>query len=165
MSPIAIVRKLLKGKLGNFFLLAQRFYWAQTKRSLNRQFWPKSPKVGQKTGQSVKNWPNKTPFAFNLLWESTNSVIGAAVGIHQFLHPTCCGNPLFGNLSIQPTVGIQQFYHRSYCGNPCVYIIQSDRCISIIITTISGHLLIKPFPLESHVVAICLRVQFTNFGH
>ena len=28
----------LKGKLGNFFLLAQSFYWAQTKRSLNRQF-------------------------------------------------------------------------------------------------------------------------------
>ena len=72
----------LKGKLGNFFLLAQRFYWAQTKRSLNRQFWPKSPKVGQKKGQSVKNWPNKTPFASDLLWESTNSVIGAAVGIH-----------------------------------------------------------------------------------
>ena len=155
----------LKGKLGNFFLLAQSFYWAQTKRSLNRQFWPKSPKVGQKTGQSVKNWPNKTPFASDLLWESTNSVIGAAVGIHQFLHPTYCGNPLFGNFSIRPTVGIHQFLHRSCCGNPCVYIIQSDGCISIIITTISGHLLIKPFPFESHVVSICLRVQFLNFGH
>ena len=50
--------------------------------------------------------------ASDLLWESTKSVIGAAVGIHQFLH-------------------------RSYCGNPCVYIIQSDGCISIIITTIA----------------------------
>ena len=108
----------LKGKLGDFFLLAQSFYLAQTKRSLNWQFSPKSPKVGQKTGRSVKNWPNKTPFAFNLLWESTNSVIGAAVGIHQFLHPTCCGNPLFGNFSIRPTVGIHQFLHRSCCGNP-----------------------------------------------
>ena len=39
----------------NFSLLAQSFYWPQTKRSLNRQFSPKSPKVGQKSGQSVKN--------------------------------------------------------------------------------------------------------------
>ena len=116
----------LKGKLDDFFLLSQSFCWAQTKRSLNWQFSPKSPKVGQKTGRSVKNWPNKTPFAFNLLWESTNSVIGAAVGIHQFLHPTCCGNPLFGNFSIRPTVGIHQFLHRSCCGNPYVYIIQSN---------------------------------------
>ena len=96
----------LKGEVRRFFLLAQSFYWPQTKRSCNRQFLPKSPKVGQKSGQSVKNWPNKTPFASDLLWESTNSVIGAAVGIHQFLHPTYCGNPLW------------QFQHPTYCGNP-----------------------------------------------
>ena len=64
--------------------------------------------MGQKSGQSVKNWPNKTPFASDLLWESTNSVIGAAVGIHQFLHPTYCGNPLW------------QFQHPTYCGNPLI---------------------------------------------
>ena len=74
--------RYLKGKLGNFFLLAQSFYWPQTKRSLNRQFSPKSPKVGKKSGQSVKKWPNKTPLASDLLWESTKSVIGATVGIH-----------------------------------------------------------------------------------
>ena len=37
----------LKGKLGDF-LLAQSFYPNQTKRSLNKQFSPKSPKVGPK---------------------------------------------------------------------------------------------------------------------
>ena len=110
----------LKGKLGNFFLLAQSFYWPQTKRSLNRQFSPKSPKVGKKSGQSVKKWPNKTPLASDLLWESTKSVIGAAVGIHQIWHRSCCGNPLFGNFSIRPTVGIHQICHRSCCGNPSI---------------------------------------------
>ena len=110
----------LKGKLGNFFLLAQSFYWPQSKRSLNRQFSPKSPKVGKKLGQSVKKWPNKTPLASDLLWESTKSVIGAAVGIHQMWHRSCCGNPLFGNFSIWPTVGIHQFHHRRCCGNPSI---------------------------------------------
>ena len=37
---------LLKGKLGEIFLLAQSFYQPQTKRSLKRQFSPKSPEVG-----------------------------------------------------------------------------------------------------------------------
>ena len=32
----------LKGKLGEFFLLAQSFYRLQTKKSLKRQFSPKS---------------------------------------------------------------------------------------------------------------------------
>ena len=113
-------KTVLKGKLGNFFLLAQSFYWPQTKRSLNRQFSPKSPKVGKKSGQSVKKWPNKTPLASDLLWESTKSVIGAAVGIHQIWHRSCCGNPLFGNFSIRPTVGIHQICHRSCCGNPSI---------------------------------------------
>ena len=39
----------LKGKLGEIFLLAQSFYQPQTKRSLKRQFSPKSPKVGKKS--------------------------------------------------------------------------------------------------------------------
>ena len=41
-------RKNLKGKLGEFFLLTQSFYRPQTKRSLKRQFSPKSTEVGQK---------------------------------------------------------------------------------------------------------------------
>ena len=40
----------LKGKLGEIFLLAQSFYRPQTKTSFKRQFSPKSPKVGQKSG-------------------------------------------------------------------------------------------------------------------
>ena len=37
----------LKGKLGDFFLLAQSFYRPKTKTSFNRQFSPKRPEVGQ----------------------------------------------------------------------------------------------------------------------
>jgi len=33
----------------------QFFYWPQTEGSLNRQFSPKSPKVGQSSGQSVRD--------------------------------------------------------------------------------------------------------------
>ena len=39
----------LKGKLRDFFLLAQSFYWPQTKTSLKMQFSRKSPWVGQKS--------------------------------------------------------------------------------------------------------------------
>ena len=37
----------LKGKLGDFFLLAQSFFRPKTKTSFNRQFSPKQPEVGQ----------------------------------------------------------------------------------------------------------------------
>ena len=47
----------LKGKLGEKFLLAQSFYGPQTKTSLNRQFSPKSPEVGQKSSQRVQTLP------------------------------------------------------------------------------------------------------------
>ena len=40
----------LKGKLGEFFLLAQSFYRPQTKRSLKRQFLPKSQEVDKTSG-------------------------------------------------------------------------------------------------------------------
>ena len=89
----------LKGKLGDFFLSAQSFYRPQTKTSYKIQFSPKSPKVGQKLGQRVQNSQNKNQVSSDLLGESTNSVIRAAGGIHQFCHPTCWGNPLIGNFS------------------------------------------------------------------
>ena len=108
----------LKGKLGDFFLSAQSFYRPQTKTSYKIQFSPKSPKVGQKSGQRVQNSQNKNQVSSDLLGESTNSVIRAAGGIHQFCHPTCWGNPLIGNFSIRPTGGIHQFFHQSYWGNP-----------------------------------------------
>ena len=59
----------LKGKLGDFFLLDQSFYRPQTKTRLKRQFPPKSPEVGQKSGQRVKNSRN----------------MRATVGIHLLL--------------------------------------------------------------------------------
>ena len=47
MSRMILFYKLnLKGSKA-IFLSAQSFYWPQTKRSLNRQFSPKSPKVGK----------------------------------------------------------------------------------------------------------------------
>ena len=54
---------LILGKLGDFFLLDQSFYPPQTKRSLKRQFSQKSPEVGQKSGQKVKNSRNKNQTA------------------------------------------------------------------------------------------------------
>ena len=115
----------LKGKLGDFFLSAQSFYWPQTKTSYKIQFSPKSPKVGQKSGQRVQNSQNKNQVSSDLLGESTNSVIRAAGGIHQFCHLTCWGNPLIDNFSIRPTGGIHQFFHPTYCGNPFQYVFQS----------------------------------------
>ena len=109
-----------KGELKRFFLLAQSFYWPQTKTSFNRQFSPKSPKVGQKSGQRVQNWPNKNQVASDLLRASSNSVFRAAEGIHQLCHPTYWGNPLVDNFSIRPAEGILQFCHRSYWGNPSI---------------------------------------------
>ena len=67
----------LKGKLGDFFLFVQSFYRPKTKTSFNRQFSPKSPKIGKKSGQRVQNSPNKDQVASDLLWESINSVLRA----------------------------------------------------------------------------------------
>merc|ERR1712208_265871 len=71
----------LKGKLGDFFLFVQSFYRPKTKTSFNRQFSPKSPKIGKKSGQRVQNSPNKDQVASDLLWESINSVLRPTVGI------------------------------------------------------------------------------------
>ena len=76
--------------------------------------------MGQKSGQRVKNWPNKNQVASDLLRESTDSVIRAAEGIHQFCPPTYWGNPLADNFSIRPAEGIHRFCHRSYWGNPSI---------------------------------------------
>ena len=53
-----------------------------------------------------------------LLRESTDSVLRAAEGIHQFCPPTYWGNPLADNFSIRPAEGVHWFCHRSYWGNP-----------------------------------------------
>ena len=57
------IHRTLKGKLGEFCLLTQSLYLPQTKRSHNRQFSPKNPKVGQKSSQRVQKWPNKNQTA------------------------------------------------------------------------------------------------------
>ena len=132
----SLLKEVLKGKLGDFFLFVQSFYRPKTKTSFNRQFSPKSPKIGQKSGQRVQNSPNKDQGASDLLWESINSVLRPTVGIHQFCPPSYCGNPFFTNSAtnllwesinsvLRPTVGIHQFCPPSYCGNPLEYIQQT----------------------------------------
>ena len=85
---------LLKGKLGDFFLFAQSFYWLKTKTSFNRQFSPKGPKLvknqakGSEIHQIRTKWHptycgNPSILSSDLLWESTNSVLRATVGIHS----------------------------------------------------------------------------------
>ena len=110
----------LKGELKRFFLSAQSFYWPQTKTSFKKQFSPKSPKVGQKSGQRVQNWPNKNQVASDLLRESTDSVLRAAEGIHQFCPQSYWGNPLVDNFSLRPAEGIHRFCPQSYWGNPSI---------------------------------------------
>ena len=103
-----------------FFLLAQSFYRPKTKTSFKRQFSPKSPKVGQKSGQRVQNWPNKNQVSSELLRESTDSVLRAAEGIHQFCPQSYWGNPLVDNFSLWPAEGIHRFCPQSYWGNPSI---------------------------------------------
>ena len=101
--------------------MAQSFDRLQTKRSLYRQYSPKSPKVGQRSGQGVQKWQTKNQMASDLLRTSTNSVIRAAEGIHQLCHLTYWGNPHVDNFSIRPAdEGIHRFCHRNYWRNPSI---------------------------------------------
>ena len=137
-------RKQMVGKLIEYEFLDERsnfkiwfgLWWSNPKvgsnrikgelkrLSFNRQFSPKSLKVGQKSGQRVQNWPNKNQVASDLLRAFSNSVLRAAEGIHELCHPTYWGNPLVDNFSIRPAEGILQFCHRSYWGN--LSILSSD---------------------------------------
>ena len=67
MSDLVTKPKPLKGKLGDFFLFVQCFYRPKTKTSFNKQFSPKSPKMGQKSGQRVQNSQNKDPTVNSVL--------------------------------------------------------------------------------------------------
>ena len=60
-GALLIALHFLKGKLGDFFLFVQSFYRPKTKTSFDRQFSPKSPKMGKKLGQRVQNSQNKDP--------------------------------------------------------------------------------------------------------
>ena len=84
----------VKGELGDFFLFVQSFYRPKTKTSFNRQFSPKRPKLvknqakGSKIHQIRTKWHptycgNPSILSSDLLWESTNSVLRATVGIHS----------------------------------------------------------------------------------
>ena len=113
MWRLVLLNSDIEGELERFFLSVQIFYRPQTKRNFKKQFSLKSPKVGQKLGQRVKNWPNKNQ-------GNPPIVIRAAEGIHQFCPPTYCGNPFADNFSIQPAEGIHRFCHQSYWGNPSI---------------------------------------------
>ena len=98
-SCSALWRKLcckleIKGEVRRFFLFVQSFYWPKTKTSFNRQFSPKRPKLvknqakGSEIHQIRTKWHptycgNPSILSSDLLWESTNSVLRATVGIHS----------------------------------------------------------------------------------
>ena len=78
--------RTFKGEVRRFFFYRLKVFIGLKLREVSiYNFHRKAPKWAKISGQSVKNWPNKTPFASDLLWESTNSVIGAAVGIHLLI--------------------------------------------------------------------------------
>ena len=72
------------------FLLAQSSYWPQTITSFKRQFlpkWVKNQAKGSKIHKIRTKWHptycgNPSILSSELLWESTNSVLRATVGIH-----------------------------------------------------------------------------------
>ena len=125
---VSIGPKLREISIGNFHRKAPKWAKNQVKVSKIDQIRPLLHPT------YCGNPPN---LSSELLWESTKSGIGAAVGIH-FLAISASDLLWESTKSvIGAAVGIHQFLHRSYCGNPCVYIIQSDGCISIIITSIA----------------------------
>ena len=99
--------------------------------------------------------PLSTNSATNLLWESLNSVLRAAVGIHQFCPPSCCGNPtiLASKLLRESTVYSHTF--SSTMSNAFMNLQRWKYWHKIFISS----------PLEPHVVAVCLGMHFSNFGH
>ena len=130
---------------------------------------PKIRSKGQKIDQIRTKWHptcwgNPPILSLELLRESINSVLRPTEGIH-FL--TISASDLLRESTdsvIGATEGIHQFCHLTYWGNPHEYIFHTDGRISSI-TKLSGHLLFSSLPLEAHVVAICLRVHLSNFGH
>ena len=92
---------LIRGKLGKK-LFVQSFYRPKTQTSFNRQFSPKSPKIGKKSGQRVQNSQNKDP--------TVNSVLRPTVGIHQFCPPSYCGNPFIYSSGFPQQLGGQNWW-------------------------------------------------------
>ena len=78
------------GEVRRFFYWLKVFYWPQTKRSFKKQFspkWVKNQAKGSKIHKIRTKWHptycgNPSILSTDLLWKSTNSVLGATVGIH-----------------------------------------------------------------------------------
>ena len=101
-NPI-VFHNCFRGEVRRFFYWLKVFYWPQTKRSFKKQFspkWVKNQAKGSKIHKIRTKWHptycgNPSILSTDLLWKSTNSVLGATVGIHflQIWPPTYCGNP------------------------------------------------------------------------
>ena len=120
---------LLKGKLGKFFYWLKVFIGPKLREVSIDNFHRKAPKWAKNQVKVSKNdqirpllhptyCGNPPNLSSELLWESTKSGIGAAVGIH-FLAISASDLLWESTKSvIGAAVGIHQFLHRSYCGNP-----------------------------------------------
>ena len=120
---------LLKGKLGKFFYWLKVFIGPKLREVSIGNFHRKAPKWAKNQVKVSKNdqirpllhptyCGNPPNLSSELLWESTKSGIGAAVGIH-FLAISASDLLWESTKSvIGAAVGIHQFLHRSYCGNP-----------------------------------------------
>ena len=111
-NPI-VFHNCFRGEVRRFFYWLKVFYWPQTKRSFKKQFspkWVKNQAKGSKIHKIRTKWhptycgnppilssellweSSLSKSATNLLLESNNSVLRAAVGIHflQIRPPTYC---------------------------------------------------------------------------
>ena len=95
-----------KGEVRQFFHWLKVFIGPKPRKVSKGNFQWKDPKCvkNQATGSKIHKirtkwhpttYGNPSILSTNLLWESTNSVLGATVGIHflQIRPPTYCGNP------------------------------------------------------------------------
>ena len=75
------IKPNIKGKLGKSFYRLKVFISSKLREVSIGNFHQKAPNC-PKIGSKCQKLTNKDQVSFDLLWESTNSVIGAAVGIH-----------------------------------------------------------------------------------
>ena len=165
----------IKGELKRFFYRLKVFIGPKLRQVSKGNFHRKAPKwvKNQVKGSKIDQirtkwhptcWGNPPILSLELLRESINSVLRPTEGIHLL---TISASDLLRESTdsvIGATEGIHQFCHPTYWGNPHVYIFHTVGWISSI-TKLSGHLLFSSLPLEAHVIAICLRVHLSNFGH
>ena len=117
----------IKGEVRRFFFIGPKLRRV-SKGNFHRKApkWVKNRVKGSKIHKIRTKWHltycgNPSILSTDLLWESTNSVLGATVGIHflQIRPPTYCGNPsiLSSNLLWESTNSVL----RATVGIHCIF--------------------------------------------